>query len=668
MSSDLTPIPLTRAQIAQSITGDPRSVRAVEALFQQAYQDLPAGAVLTWETTSTFAAGRVASGSPGLGIDLSTPDQAKFAVLPNALPVAVGGSRTRTLTEILADAANVNDYLNTGDTTYDGAIARALTAKGIAALIGPPALGGTHYQIAAPAELTASGQGIIGEGSGIARLLCTTANVPVVVMHAGLESMVLRGLTLSHSGTATAGGDGLQTLGIIDTTDFEDVRATANWYGFNLGNAPYATLRRCLADYNKAVGYRMHSSSANPLQYYFQQCIAASNDGDGFLYEATAAGPGGGAGISVGELNDCFTFNNHGSGVAARGRNDLPIYSIRVTGGFYGQDSSHEFYIDAYGNNHLIQPGFVELAGQSLSWANDTTACGIVLTGNDIIGAGGLGIYGNAGSLVGPGRVNGALVDGIRISSRQALVTSHINTNNGGAALHLTGANASLTAAPCVMFGNAIGFQSDQDAFMLSTTDFRPNTTPFSVSVPIVNSQIVGCLPASINQTTFGDVTTETLHVHAAAAFTGTGATKGVTILDGGLALTAGVAANGIVADNMQARVSLGVGFAAPGTVGTLLAANAGFTGTMSANLVAANTITSTTDIIANGTAHFNGAVAFTAGGVNITAGGLAVAGGIGVDNIAVTGSIYNPAATGGSKGPGTINLASNYYLNNVVH
>ena len=55
------------------------------------------------------------------------------------------GTATRTLGLTIGDYANVNDYLNTGDTNYDGAIGRALAAKGKAYFPKDPALGGTTY-------------------------------------------------------------------------------------------------------------------------------------------------------------------------------------------------------------------------------------------------------------------------------------------------------------------------------------------------------------------------------------------------------------------------------------------------------------------------------------------------------------------------------------------
>ena len=151
------------------------------------------------------------------------------------------GNNTRTLNQVLADLANVNDYLNVGDTNYDGAIGRTLAARGRAWFPNKPWLGGTTYPTATTIVLL-NGQGLHGDGKNLSTIACQTPGTPVVTLGQQIFGFELSDIAINHGGaTATAGGDGIfQAQGLLDWVNDGVIRSVEfdkNYVGMNLGKA-----------------------------------------------------------------------------------------------------------------------------------------------------------------------------------------------------------------------------------------------------------------------------------------------------------------------------------------------------------------------------------------------------------------------------------------------
>jgi hypothetical protein len=246
------------------------------------------------------------------------------------------------------------------------------------------------------------------------------------------------------------------------------------------------------------------------------------------------------------------------------------------------------------------------------------------------------------------------------------LTVDNIKANYSiGVGQNATGVAGQLGVSSAVQVGVATG------GYVAGCVNASTNLLVNNASIGIVGGVYTGNLQVT------GDMKCNTLHVVAAAAMSG-----GLTITASGLAVT-----GGITVDNVAISVSLGVGTGASGTAGRIDATGIGaFGGALSGSTLTSagaltvagavtgvtsltasglgifgsvngGTITSSVDLIANGTFHANGASAFTSGGVNITAGGMTftagvVGNGLQVDNITINtslgvGGTANGIATG---------------------
>jgi hypothetical protein len=381
------------------------------------------------------------------------------------------------------------------------------------------------------------------------------------------------------------------------------------------------------------------TATSGPLQLILINCAAQANGYDGYSYGVTGTAFGGaGVGSSMGTLINCVTFLNGHHGVSAIGTAAQPLRSIRLDGGFYGQDLGNGIYLDTYGDNHAICPQFIELSGSSNIYltVNNTRVAirhdhntGAWFDGITSVGATDVEIIG--GSFVN---------NGLRGSGGIGLTWAGIRIDGGSATIN--GVTSMDTGAGIQSYGVSV---TGDDVIINGSRLTRNALAPVVWASGPTNSVVMGCLPVSINIANFGDVTTGTLHVSGAAAFTGTGPGSGITVQAGGITLTAGVPGNGLTVDNASILVSAGVGMPASGVAG----------------LLSTSTISSTVDIIANGQFHANGGAAFTsAAGITVTAGGLSftagvINNGITVDN--VTMRVSGGVGTAATAIPGRLDI-----------
>jgi hypothetical protein len=178
--------------------------------------------------------------------------------------------------------------------------------------------------------------------------------------------------------------------------------------------------------------------------------------------------------------------------------------------------------------------------------------------------------------------------------------------------------------------------------------------TAFPTFVGDTTTSIVGCLPLNINQ-----VYADQLTVYSGSFLSigsGSSSTQGVKINIAGL----GIGVNPPASNSLEVSNSIGVGSAPSGVVGEI------DVGTVNAAIVSASSDLKT---VGTATTHLtaSGGIAMS-GGITVVSGGITVTGGLDIDNIAITGSLYNPAATGGPLGAGTINVATSVNLNGSAY
>lgn len=289
---------------------------------------------------------------------------------------------------------------------------------------------------------------------GVTTISSTAPDQPVMVLRAAREYIALSDFSVEHSVAAGPGGDGIQ-LDVAANYSWDNgvvtnVRCSSNYIGWNLGMTGYTTLLNCGATDNVSHGFSFTSHGKyanNPLQYYLTKCISAGNRGDGYHY-ATVYDPGqvvfdldhdGVLVTSVGALESCVTYKNRGNGISAVGLQTNPIASIRIDGGFYGEDGGHGIYLDTWGGQHLIRPGFIELEGDCgiyLSDHNSQVQVGptiVTNNGNDgmLINCPDVTITG--GQFIGNGRLhNGGRSNGIYFYTGGSGVVTGVRAKSAG--------------------------------------------------------------------------------------------------------------------------------------------------------------------------------------------------------------------------------------------
>jgi hypothetical protein len=218
-----------------------------------------------------------------------------------------------------------------------------------------------------------------GCGVGVTKIRSDAADKPVIIIQPTTDYLTMADFTVEHSVPAVLGGDGIKLDKSItyswDNGVITNVRANSNYIGWNLGMTAYTLFTNCGAGKNKSHGFSFTANpdyAHNPLQYYLTKCTASENGGDGYHYGVEhGVNQTGDVTTSVGALEQCVTWANIGNGVSAVGLQTNPIASIRIDGGFYGEDHGHGIYLDTWGSQHLLRPGFIELSGDCGMYLSD---------------------------------------------------------------------------------------------------------------------------------------------------------------------------------------------------------------------------------------------------------------------------------------------------------
>lgn len=591
------------------------------------------------------------------------------------------GDNTRELNVALADYANVNDYLNVGDTHYDGAIARALSDKGKAYFPAKPYLTnpGEYYRIV-DTVLLSSGQALIGDGAGTTKLVSETGNKPVITLGENMYWFHISGMTIAHvDNPVVAGGDGIyQGQGLTDWVDnalMEDLLVIQNYHGLNLGKAYKGTIRDVFSNGNLGCGFYFVTTGnatvngvpvGGPLQWVLDNCAAQANTSDGYAYTVTGTGHGGfGAGTSVGTITNCVSFANGGHGISMIGTAAQPIQGVRIEGGFFGEDAGEGIYMDTYGYAHALRPLYLELAGGS----------NIYLTAN------------NFQTMIALGECVGAWNDGITsIGAIDTVVTGGVFRNNGlagnmgvgatWAGIRIDGGSAQINSVRCLDSGAGIqsyGISVTGDDVIICGSRLTDNAIgPIVWATGPVNSIVTGCLPTTAN-TGLGDIQVNSIGVGMApTGITGqlsvagaAGISGGLTIAAGGLTLTAAVPGNFITTDDITVNRSIGVGTGASGSTGRIdttgnvnVGGNLAVTGTVGA-------LSMSGGINMNNFGISNMGSSGGSGGMTMN-GGFATSSSISGANLSVTNSIGVGTAASGTAG--RIDLTSGIYLNGTMY
>jgi hypothetical protein len=426
--------------------------------------------------------------------------------------------------------ALVDNYFVAGDVDDTASFSRALNANGLVEL------GGRTYNISGSIALT-SNKRLRGQGSGVSIINMTQRSQPAITLAADAKAVQIQELAVTRpiGAPGLANGDGIQCLGPSEGVLISDVELTHHFRCFVGRNTNGGTLRSVNASQCNSHGFEL-SHNPNlvpnvPLQWSLTDCGATFASGHGFfVHSETFTGAAGAyGGVSLGTYTNLTTFANAGNGLRAEGNARVSLYSVRLFGGFFGEDGQDAIYVDGgpngsvadqgrRGTNHILAPNFVELAGLGYSGPYNNPATGVLEQRTNAVGrllsltAGqqgvGIKVSHAINAIIRPAIVNGSTWDGIFTHNVRGVSVQNAQVSNNG--LNVSGGRRNgiylyqcerQQVTGCRVFGQERGLAWTTNDIVITGNDFRDNSAapyagPSATALP--NSTCVGNLPGNV--------------------------------------------------------------------------------------------------------------------------------------------------------------------------
>lgn len=201
---------------------------------------------------------------------------------------------------------------------------------------------------------------LAGAGMEHTILQQTVADQPVLTV--SMHYVHVSDLTVQHSGTPVAGGDGLHVLNPLSgltAVRLTAVRATKNWRGFVLAGVSFAWGTQLESDSNNWHGFEfIYMAVAGAVQWDITVSASQLNKGIGWAGFNTLAP------IGIGPfLNQTTSFGNNQGGYVFQGLPGSGIHDLRLHNVLSSADNVAGIYLDTYGGGHLISEPWVEMTG-----------------------------------------------------------------------------------------------------------------------------------------------------------------------------------------------------------------------------------------------------------------------------------------------------------------
>ena len=341
---------------------------------------------------------------------------------------------------------------------------------------------GTYYTSGALA-CTLAGQKLIGAGTTATTINVNSTSAKGITIATGLNNVELCGFTLTRTGTAASGAEGISCGDVtIGQALIHNLVVEKHYNGLALGPTDYSTIRDVITQKNINDGINItNTASDGSCQWSIEGGVLSQKNGRDGVRLVSIAGP---SQMTVGSIRGLSTFANTGRGAIYLGLVGVPIQGIRLADSFLGEDGDSECYIDSYGGQHQINNVAFELAGTrttgpTLATAASNTGHGLNLTSN------------NDDVLVNACHASGNSLNGFAMQATVNTMVGCQATNNGVAA---TAAQANgvrvLGTARCTIvggrFGNRTGtlqkyglYAADGSKISITGTDLSGNDTAY---------------------------------------------------------------------------------------------------------------------------------------------------------------------------------------------
>ena len=419
--------------------------------------------------------------------------------MPVGFTQSGSGAVARTVQDKVGEVVSVKDFGAVGDGVTDDTVAFQNAAAAAKCVYVPS---GT-YQLSGTIVVSVDGAHWFGDGISASILRATTNSLPIFTINGGLNGVTIEEMQLTRTPTAITGGDGIRcsTVSIGQATLRRLLVQNQN-NGLSLGPTDWSEVDKVIVQKCQNIGFFVtNTASDGACQWSFDTCLSQMNVAQGYLVQ-TQAGP---AQMTVGTFKNCATFANSAVGMGFLGSAGVPLQGVRITGGFIGEDGSHEIYMDTFGGQHFIDSVFLELSGRrttgpTLTTAASNTGCGIAVTSN------------NDGIQITGCHSNGNSQDGYFLSGGSHYLSGCRATNNGLALGSGRRNGVYSTAGRVVIVGGAFGntgagtsqqygaFVNDGNNLSVGFADLNGNATAAwgaTSSATYITS--VGNLPNTLN-------------------------------------------------------------------------------------------------------------------------------------------------------------------------
>lgn len=292
-------------------------------------------------------------------------------VVPDGVVVTLRGPLT-------APPLRIFECLGSGRVELEGAQPPALTewwgAKGDGMSDDAPAFNAAarasrkvqllarSYALASEVVIVRTGAVWSGEGSDLTRVVATSAADPVFRFADGLNGVTIEEMKLTRTASASAGGNGIDCSAVpTGQALLRSLIVEKQHIGLALGVTDYSEVEDVIVQGCLGPGIKVSNTAAFGFcQWSFDNVLAQVNGAQGWLFQSVA-GPGQ---MTIGTMRGCAGYANNSSSVAFVGRADCPIPGVRMIGGFFGEDGNNIVYLDTYGDQHILDGVFAELAGR----------------------------------------------------------------------------------------------------------------------------------------------------------------------------------------------------------------------------------------------------------------------------------------------------------------
>lgn len=360
------------------------------------------------------------------------------------------------------------------------------------------------YNVSDATAISKQGARWRGEGIEATKINSTVNNKSIFTINGSLNGVEISDLQLVRSVTAIVGGYGIDCHSVtIGQARLRNLLIDKQYYGLFLGPTDWSEIEKCIIQRCQSHGlYLTNTASDGTCQWSSDSVLSQKNAGSGFFVQSIA-GP---AQLAMGTFKKCATYANSGTGLSVTGLVGVPIYGVRIDGGFYGGDGNSDIYLDTYGGMHQINGVYTELAGQTLTGPNVSTAA-------SGIGAGFQFTANNTDVTVSGCRANGHSYSGFLCYAESTSISGSRATNNGlaGIAGFQNGVDVKGTGRVNVTggaFGNTGGsttqkygvFGPDGQYISVVGADLTSNATaPFGATANANYITAVGNFPNNAN-------------------------------------------------------------------------------------------------------------------------------------------------------------------------